>query len=133
MRLEIGYVNSCWPTLVGMRRSSAETKAVILTAARELRERAGTLSGYAAGMTADRPVRDVLGDVLAVMGERPGMQWEALAVKLAERWPDRWDGVNAESISADCRALGVPSVDVKAFGRALKGCRKTDVEQAAGR
>ena len=29
------YVNSCWPTLVGMRRSSAETKAVILAAARE--------------------------------------------------------------------------------------------------
>ena len=28
-------VNSCWPTLVGMRRSSAETKAVILAAARE--------------------------------------------------------------------------------------------------
>lgn len=28
-------VNTCWPTLVGMRRSSAETKAVILAAARE--------------------------------------------------------------------------------------------------
>ena len=35
MRLETVYVNSCWPTLVGMRRSSAETKAVILAAARE--------------------------------------------------------------------------------------------------
>ena len=35
MRLETAYVNSCWPTLVGMRRSSAETKAVILAAARE--------------------------------------------------------------------------------------------------
>ena len=35
MRLETSYVNSCWPTLVGMRRSSAETKAVILAAARE--------------------------------------------------------------------------------------------------
>ena len=29
------YVNSCWPTLVGMRRSSAETKAVILAAAKQ--------------------------------------------------------------------------------------------------
>jgi AcrR family transcriptional regulator len=28
-------VNNCWPTLVGMRRSSAETKAVILAAAKE--------------------------------------------------------------------------------------------------
>src|ERR1700754_38528 len=35
MRLETSYVNSCWPTLVGMRRSSMETKAVILAAAKE--------------------------------------------------------------------------------------------------
>jgi len=35
MHLETAYVNNCWPTLVGMRRSSAETKAVILAAARE--------------------------------------------------------------------------------------------------
>jgi AcrR family transcriptional regulator len=35
MRRCAGYVNTCWPTLVGMRRSSVETKAVILAAARE--------------------------------------------------------------------------------------------------
>lgn len=35
MRPESGYVNTCWPTIVGMRRSSAETKAVILAAAKE--------------------------------------------------------------------------------------------------
>jgi len=35
MRPRWRYVNSCWPTLVGMRRSSAETKAVILAAARQ--------------------------------------------------------------------------------------------------
>src|ERR1700751_3967750 len=28
------FVNTCWPTVVGMRRSSAETKAAILAAAR---------------------------------------------------------------------------------------------------
>jgi len=33
MRRDSAYVNSCWPTLVGMRRSSAETKAVILARA----------------------------------------------------------------------------------------------------
>lgn len=31
----MSVVNSCWPTLVDMRRSSEETKAVILAAARE--------------------------------------------------------------------------------------------------
>jgi AcrR family transcriptional regulator len=35
MRVSSRYVNSCWPTLVGMRRSSVETKAVILAAARQ--------------------------------------------------------------------------------------------------
>jgi len=35
MRVLARYVNSCWPTLVGMRRSSVETKAVILAAARQ--------------------------------------------------------------------------------------------------
>ena len=35
MFLESENVNTCWPTLVGMRRSSADTKAVILAAARE--------------------------------------------------------------------------------------------------
>src|ERR1700741_1015206 len=35
MRAPPRYVNTCWPTLVGMRRSSAETKAVILAAAKQ--------------------------------------------------------------------------------------------------
>ena len=35
MPLEMSDVNNCWPTLVGMRRSSAETKAVILAAAKD--------------------------------------------------------------------------------------------------
>src|ERR1700754_1367414 len=35
MHRDSRYVNACWPTLVGMRRSSMETKAVILAAARE--------------------------------------------------------------------------------------------------
>src|SRR6201988_5147629 len=29
------FVNTCWPTIVGMRRSSEDTKAVILAAAKE--------------------------------------------------------------------------------------------------
>jgi AcrR family transcriptional regulator len=34
-------VNNCWPTIVGMRRSSEQTKAVILAAAREQFARSG--------------------------------------------------------------------------------------------
>ena len=35
MRAPVAYVNTCWPTIVGMRRSSEQTKAQILAAARE--------------------------------------------------------------------------------------------------
>lgn len=41
MRASTLKVNSCWPTIVGMRRSSAETKEVILAAARERFARSG--------------------------------------------------------------------------------------------
>ena len=104
----------------------------ILTAARALRERAGTLSGMAAGLEADRDERDVLADVLEVLGADSGLHWQILAERLNTRIPQRWAEVTADAISAECRARGVPSVDVKMFGTVRKGCRRADVERAAG-
>ena len=103
----------------------------ILAAARGLRERAGTLTGYAAGVEAAAPARDVLGDVLAVFRGEPGLQWQILAARLATQIPERWEGVTGEAISQQCRDLGVPSVDVKQFGRSLMGCRREHVERQA--
>src|SRR6185437_2992313 len=45
----------------------------ILTAARAIRARAGTLSGMAAGETVNLDARDVLADVLAVFAGEPGL------------------------------------------------------------
>lgn len=103
----------------------------ILTAARALRERAGTLTGMAAGLSLDRPARDVLSDVLAVFDGASGMHWPALAEHLAKRFPDRWADATGESVSAQCRAVGVPSVDVKVSRQTLKGCRRSDIEKVA--
>ena len=109
----------------------------ILTAARALRERAGTLSGMAAGEDAGRQARDVIGDVLAVFAGEPGLHWAVLAERLAQRFPDRWAGATADAISAQCRDLGVPSVDVRypggRAGTVLKGCRRDDAGSAATR
>ncbi|HUY46090.1 MAG TPA: hypothetical protein VMV92_10250, partial [Streptosporangiaceae bacterium] len=102
----------------------------ILTAAKAHRERAGTLSGMAAGAVDDTPARDVLADVAAVFGTDPGLHWQILAARLAACYPDRWADATAESVSADCRALRVPSVDVKQFGQVRKGCRRADVQAA---
>ena len=103
----------------------------ILTAARALRERAGTLSGMAAGAAPQAQVRDVLGDVLGVFGADPGLHWAVLAERLAARFPDRWEGATADSVSAECRAAGVASVTVKVGGVTLRGCRLEDVRRAA--
>jgi S-DNA-T family DNA segregation ATPase FtsK/SpoIIIE len=102
--------------------------------ARQLRERAGVLSGYALGLEEDQGApRDVLADLLAVFGENPGMHWGVAADRLAGRWPDRWADLTGDTLSAQCRSLGVKSVDVSMGGQVVKGCRKVAVEQAARR
>jgi hypothetical protein len=100
----------------------------ILHAARQLRERAGTLSGMAAGLD----VPDDTRDVLQVFGTDAGLHWPVLAERLNVRIPDRWTDTTGEAVSAECRACGVPSVDVKQFGTVQKGCRRADVAHAAG-
>jgi hypothetical protein len=103
----------------------------ILLAARALREKAGTLDGMAAGVTVDKPVRDVLADVLSVFGGNTGLQWQQLAERLERHFPDRYADVTADAISAQLRDLKVPSRDVKFVGRNLKGCYREDVEAVA--
>jgi DNA segregation ATPase FtsK/SpoIIIE, S-DNA-T family len=103
----------------------------ILTAARSIRERAGTLSGMALAADAPRVTVSVAADVLAVLGDMPGAHWEVLAGLLRGRFPDRHGDATADSVSAQCRAAGIPSVNVTMLGKALKGCRKSDVQSAA--
>ena len=98
--------------------------------ARALRQAAGTLSGAALGEDDSEPQRDVLADVLDVFAGDSGLQWPALAERLEDRFPERWAGTTAEVVSAELRARGVRSVDVKTDGRVLKGCRLADVEKA---
>ena len=105
----------------------------ILVAARRLRERAGTLAGMAAVGESPQPQSSsVLADVAAVMGDTPGMHWETVAGLLRARFPDRHADATADSVSAQCRAAGVPSVDVKYLGQVRKGCRKADIRRVAG-
>jgi DNA segregation ATPase FtsK/SpoIIIE, S-DNA-T family len=102
----------------------------IAARARDMRDRAGVLSGYALGEdTFDATPRDVLADVLAVFGDSPGLHWDDLADRLAARWPDRWADVTGEAMSAQCRKLGVPSVMVSTDGVKARGCRRVAVER----
>jgi DNA segregation ATPase FtsK/SpoIIIE, S-DNA-T family len=129
----LGYLLGAGPAPQVVRTFYLDMHAAerIAVRARALREAAGTLTGHAAE-GADEGVRDVLSDVLAVFGGDAGLQWGDVAARLASRFPARWDGVTGDSISAECRARDVRSVDVKSGGKALKGCRRADVETLAG-
>lgn len=104
----------------------------ILTAARGYRERAGTLTGMALTEAPPEAV-SIAADVLAVMpAGMPGAHWEVLAGLLRAKFPQRHADATAESVSAQCRAAGIPSTDVRSLGRTLKGCRRDAVVRAAG-
>jgi S-DNA-T family DNA segregation ATPase FtsK/SpoIIIE len=117
--------------------ADGEDAEKILTAARSLRQRAGTLSGMAAGAGPDRDDRDVLADVLEVFGSDTQLHWELLAERLSRQFPERWADATGAVVSEQCRALGVRSADVRwppgRMGSVRKGCYKRDAEQAAAR
>ncbi|GAA1021478.1 cell division protein FtsK [Acrocarpospora pleiomorpha] len=113
--------------------ADAEDAEKILTTARALRERAGTLTGYAAGQNVVREVRDVLADVLTVFQGETGLSWTLLAARLADRIPEHYADLTPDAISAQLRGLGVPSVDIKRDGKALKGAKKASITAAINR
>lgn len=102
----------------------------ILTAARKMRESAGTLSGDAIGEDLSEPARDVIADVLQVFRGDPALHWTELAERLEAEIPERWDGASPAELSAQLRDRGIQSVPVKRDGEAARGCRKAHVEQA---
>jgi DNA segregation ATPase FtsK/SpoIIIE, S-DNA-T family len=129
----IGYLLGAGPAPQVVRSFYLDMHAAerIAIRARALREAAGTLTGHAAEQDGEG-VRDVLTDVLAVFGSDAGLQWADVAARLASRFPARWDGATGDAISAECRAAGVPSVNVRGSGGQAKGCRREAVEAAAG-
>jgi S-DNA-T family DNA segregation ATPase FtsK/SpoIIIE len=129
----IGYLVGAGPAPQVVRTyylNMADTERIAIRA-RALREAAGTITGHASGAEGDGP-RDVLADVLAVLGSDSGLQWADLAARLSSRFPPRWDGASGDAVAAECRALSVPSVNVKTAGMVRKGCRRADIEPLAG-
>jgi DNA segregation ATPase FtsK/SpoIIIE, S-DNA-T family len=129
----IGYLAGAGPSPQVVRTfylNMADAERIAIRA-RALREGAGTLTGHALE-GADEGPRDVLTDVLAVFGSDSGLQWGDVASRLASRFPSRWDGASGDAVSAECRALGVPSVNVRGSGGQAKGCRRADVDAVAG-
>jgi hypothetical protein len=120
--------------LVRCHLADAQDAERILVAARAHRERAGTLSGAAAGEDMSRLVRDVLADVIGVY--RAGeawISWQALADRMAEQMPEHYADLTKEAISAQVRALGAKEKKGRAGTASLWGVPRAEVEAAAKR
>lgn len=99
-------VNTCWPTLVGMRRSSEQTKAVILAAAREQFAKSGferaTIRAIAADANIDPSMvmryfgnKDQLfaaaADFDLELPDLSGVARDQLGAALVEHFMNRWE------------------------------------------
>jgi hypothetical protein len=121
------------PTVRTFLADAADAEKILI-AARAYRERAGTLSGMAAGEEAVREQRDVLADALgAYRHGETWLSWQLLAARLAEMLPEHYADLTAEAISAQLRGLGVPSRNGKQDGQVLKGAKAADVDAALQR
>lgn len=80
----------------------------ILLAARQHRERAGTLEGMAIGAAVAMQARDPLTDSLdAFRGDETFLSWETLAARLGEQLPERYAKVTGDGLSKTLRGLNL--------------------------
>ena len=89
---------------------------------RELREKAGTLTGMAAGDTVipETPARRLLDDLLDMFEPGEDRAWsETLCARLADHWPEVYDGWDPTTLANVLRPFGVETGQV--WGRTHDG------------
>ncbi|MFE6620308.1 cell division protein FtsK [Streptomyces sp. NPDC057740] len=90
--------------------------------ARTAREKAGLLSGYAAGESAEAvtgPSYDLLADILAVVPAAQAKEWsETIVTRLAELRPEVYTGWEPETLAAALKPLSISTIQV---GRRIDG------------
>jgi S-DNA-T family DNA segregation ATPase FtsK/SpoIIIE len=82
----------------------------IVARGRELRIKAGTLTGMAAGedVIENEPPRKLLDDVREIFAVGESKLWsETIASRLAGRWPDAYDGWTAADVGSQLGRLGI--------------------------
>jgi S-DNA-T family DNA segregation ATPase FtsK/SpoIIIE len=106
--------------------SEAQTKAIF--------ERAAELRGTTVVTGVDESKvhsRNMLEDAWAMLlPSESGMPWEVLAQRLAETWPEFYDGITADMVRETLARYDVPTQDVKVGRRNIKGARRTAIDAA---
>jgi S-DNA-T family DNA segregation ATPase FtsK/SpoIIIE len=98
--------------------------------ARDAREAAGTLSGFALGEDLAESDRDFLADVLSVFGPGEANLWcETIAARLAGQLPGAYEAITQEAVASQLRAKRVTVKSVRETGKSTRsGCVQADVE-----
>lgn len=104
----------------------------VVARARILRERAGTLSGYALGLDLEEDApRSFTADVLMIFGTDNRLWCETIATRLAESIPGVYADTTQEAVASQLRALGVTVKKVRETGREPRsGCERAAVAEA---
>ena len=107
---------------------------VIVARARVMRESAGLLTGYAAGVDQDTgDARSFLADVLTVFGTDRNLWSETIAARLADAFPGVYADITKDAVGSQLRAKGVTVKRVRETGKEpLWGCERTALEVATG-
>ncbi|MER6825270.1 FtsK/SpoIIIE domain-containing protein [Streptosporangium sp. NPDC000563] len=129
-------IDAGWGMVTGLKDPSAVRSFYPSEAeAKKILNRAVQLRGGRVQTSQEeQPRLDVLADVVRVWPTgRAGLQWQTLAEMLAETRPEAYGDLTAESVSSLVRGCGVPSEDVKADGRVLKGCKRLEIDAAVER
>ncbi|MFI9269797.1 cell division protein FtsK [Kitasatospora sp. NPDC052896] len=112
----------------------APTAETIATRARAVREKAGLLTGYAAGKDTDAqpgPSYDLLADILAVVPATEAKVWsETVIVRLAELRPEVYGAWAPDQLSASVRPYGISTGQVWGTAENGKGANRRGITRA---
>lgn len=98
----IGYLVGAteWPTVIRCHYVDGDQAESIAERARVMRERAGVLSGHAAGAAPERDRRDLLDDLGTIFVESERLHSEDICAELAARWPEVYAGLDPRKLAA---------------------------------
>ncbi|MFF2144462.1 cell division protein FtsK [Kitasatospora sp. NPDC058190] len=112
----------------------APTAEAIATRARAVRERAGLLTGYAAGRDstpADGPSYDLLADILAVVPAAEAKVWsETVVARLAELRSEVYAGWAPDQLTAALKPHGISTGQVWGTAEDGKGANRRGITRA---
>ncbi|HZR53619.1 MAG TPA: cell division protein FtsK [Streptosporangiaceae bacterium] len=118
------------PVIMRSQYIDGPLSRLIFARARLMRERAGRVTGYAAGEDFAASTRSFARDVLEVFGDSDKLYGETIAARLTGTFGDAYDGITKEAVLSQLRALQITVKSVREKGgKPLAGCERAAVQE----